>query len=253
LLVLGGFAVYYGYVTTRQARLISQARRYLEKSNTSTALVCLRRALNYNPRHAETCRVMAEVSERIGSPAALLWRSRVVELSPKSTADRLALAQTAMMFQDYVTATNALGGINQSGRKTAAFHNMSGAINLAWNQHAQAEAQFLEASRIEPNNLVFCMNLAIVRLQSSNAPALDQARATLSLLCTNSALRCQALRELVGDALGYNQSERALALSREVLQQTNSGFSDRLLRLDVFRVTQHVEFTPALAGIETEA
>src|SRR5436189_5215877 len=107
VVALGAYAIYYGYVSTRQARLISQARRYLEKSNSSTALVCLRRALKYNPRHAETCRAMAEVSERIGSSAALLWRGRVVEISPKSTPDRLALAQTAMMFRDYITATNA--------------------------------------------------------------------------------------------------------------------------------------------------
>jgi Flp pilus assembly protein TadD len=253
LLVLGGFAAYYGYVSTRQARLISQARRYLEKSNTSTALVCLRRALTYNPRHAETCRAMAEVSERIGTPAALLWRGRVVEISPKSTADRLALAQTAMMFRDYLTATNALGGINQAGKKTAAYHNVAGTIDLACNQTAQAEGHFLEASRVEPNNPVFRMNLAIVRLQGSNAPALIQARTTLRLLCTNAVLRCQALRELVADALRYNQTERALALSSELLQQTNCGFSDRLLRLDVFRVTQNAEFEPTLAGLEREA
>ena len=42
-------------------------------------------------------------------------------------------------------------------------------------------------------------------------------------------------------------------MSSELLQQTNCGFSDRLLRLDVFRVTQNAEFEPALAGIEREA
>src|SRR6266536_1192526 len=175
LLALGGYGAYYGYVSTRQARLISQARGYLAKSNTTTALLCLRHALSYNPRHLETCRAMAEVSEKIGSPAAVLWRSRVVELSPKSTPDRLALAQTAMMFRDYLSATNALEGIDQPGRNTAAYHAAAGSVSLACKQPTQAEMHFLEASRLEPTNPVPRLHLAIVRLQTSDGLALWQA------------------------------------------------------------------------------
>src|SRR5207244_11117315 len=90
-------------------------------------------------------------------------------------------------------------------------------------------------------------------LQGSNAPNLYEARTALKLLRTNSVLGCQALRELVADALRYNQTERALELSSELLQQTNCGFSDRLLSLDVFRATRHVEVASALAVIEREA
>ncbi|PYJ02830.1 MAG: hypothetical protein DME25_14945, partial [Verrucomicrobia bacterium] len=253
LLLLLGYAGYYGYVSTRQARLLSQARGYLAKSNTSTALLCLRRALSYNPRHLETCRLMAEVSEKIGSPAAVLWRSRVVELSPKSAPDRLLLAQTAMGFRDYLTATNALDGIDQAGRKTAAYHNVAGSVSLACNQAAQAETHFLEASQLEPTNPLPRLNLASVRLQTSKGPALDQARTTLQLLSTNPVLRCQALRELVADAVRTQQTNTALALSSDLVRQSNSAFSDQLLRLDVFRVTQNAEFQPALAGIQREA
>ena len=97
------FLGYYGYVSTRQARLLKQARGYLARSNPKTALACLRRALGYNPKDVEACRLMAELVERGSSPAATLWRSRVVELTPKSTPDRIALAQTAMMFGDYLS------------------------------------------------------------------------------------------------------------------------------------------------------
>ena len=253
LLALGGYGAYYGYVSTRQARLISQARGYLAKSNTTTALLCLRRALSYNPRHLETCRVMAEVSEKIGSPAAVLWRSRVVELSPKSTPDRLALAETAMMFRDYLSATNALEGIEQSARNTAAYHSAAGSVSLACKQPTQAEMHFLEASRLEPTNPVPRLHLAIVRLQTSEGPVLDQARTTLKLLCSNPALRSQALRELVVDAIRSQQTNIALTLSSELLKETNSAFSDQLLRLDVFRAIQKAELPPALTEIERQA
>src|SRR5215471_16768692 len=102
-LLLGTLALgYYGYITTRQARLLKQARGYLANSNPSKALLCLRRALGYNPDDLEACRLMAELAERASSPAALLWRTRVVERTPRSTADRIALAQTAMLFGDFL-------------------------------------------------------------------------------------------------------------------------------------------------------
>src|SRR5215475_14010562 len=125
------FLAYYGYVSTRQARLLKQARGYIARSNTKTALVCLRRALGYNPRDIQACRLMAELTERASSPAAILWRSRVVELAPKSAPDRISLAQTAMMFGDYLSATNALEGIGKTGRNTAAYHNAAGSVALA--------------------------------------------------------------------------------------------------------------------------
>jgi len=178
----------------------------------------------------------------------------VVELNPRSLDDRLALAQTAMMFHDYMVATNALEGVDQAGRKTAAYHNIVGAVAAAANQSADAEAQFLEAARLEPTNPVPQLNLAVVRLHSTNEPARAEARATLTRISSSSpALRCQALRELVVDAIGSRKTNAALALSRDLVEQTNSAFSDRLLRLDVLKESQNAEFQPALAAFQREA
>src|SRR5262245_40591319 len=155
------FLAYYGYVSTRQARLLKQARGYIARSNTKTALECLHRALGYNPKDVEASRLMAELTEKASSPAAILWRSRVVELSPKSVADRILLAQTAMMFGDYLSATNALEGMSKTGRNTAAYHNAAGSVALAARHFAEAEAHFSEASQMEPTNPAPRMNLAI--------------------------------------------------------------------------------------------
>jgi Flp pilus assembly protein TadD len=199
---------------------------------------------------------MAELSEAGRSPGALLWRSRVVELNPRSLDDRLALAQSAMMFRDYALATNALEGVDAAGKKTAAYHNIAGAVAAAANQFAQAEVHFLEAARLEPTNPAPQLNLAVVRLHGTNTSAMAEARATLKRLSsdpTNSLLRCQALRELVVDSMRSRQTNTALALSRDLVQQTNSAFSDRLLRLDVLKGGQNAEFKPALAAFQREA
>jgi Flp pilus assembly protein TadD len=256
LLLGGGYAGYRAYKSARQARLITQARNFLAKPNERKALLCLQRALRYNPKDVEACRLMADLTERARSPGALIWRSRVVELNPRSLDDRLALAQTAMMFRDYGSATNALGGVDAAGQKTAAYHNLAGTVAAAANQSAEAEAHFVEAARLEPQNLVPQLNLAVVRLHGTNMPALVDARAALQRISsnpTNSGLRCQAVRELAVDAMRYKQLAAALALSKQLLQETNSVFTDRLLRLNVLKATQSAEFKPALAAFQREA
>jgi len=250
----GGYAGYRGYKSIRQAHLIKQAKHYLAKPDPRRALLCLQRVLRSNPKNVEACRLMAELSEAGRSPGALLWRSRVVELNPRSLDDRLALAQSALMFRDYALATNAIEGVDAAGKKTAAYDNMAGVVASTVGQFAQAETHFLEAARLEPTNLVPQLNLAVVRLHGTNTPAMAEARATLTRISSsNPVLRCQALRELVVDSMRSRQTNAALELSRNLVQQTNSVFSDRLLRLDVLKGSQNAEFKPALAAFEREA
>jgi Flp pilus assembly protein TadD len=257
LLLLGGaYAGYREYVPLRQARLIRQARRYLARFDTARAQLCLRSALVHNPKDVDACRLMAQLAEATHSPGALLWRSRVVELNPRSLDDRLELAQTASMLHDHTAATNALEGVLPDDKKTAAYQNVAGAVAAAENELAQAEAHFLEAARLEPTNVNTQLSLAVVRLHGTNSAALAQARTALRLVAStpaNAAFRCQALRELVVDALRWKQPESALALSNELLRQTNSLFKDRFLRLEVLRETRDAGFKQALAACQNEA
>jgi Flp pilus assembly protein TadD len=251
--LLAGYAGYRGYKVWKQNHMMALAHEFIAKSDGKNALLCVQQVLASNPRNLEASRLMAQMLEAARSQGALLWRSRIVEMNPKSLEDRLALAQTALALQDYAIATNALGGVNAAGRKTAGYHNIAGAVAAAANQTAQAETHFLEAIRLEPQNPAPQLNLAVVRLHGTNESEMVEARAALNRLCanpTNSALRCEALRELVVDAVRFKQNEGALALSRELVQQTNAVFRDRLLRLDVLRETRNAEFKPTLATFQ---
>lgn len=257
LLVLGGgYGAYRGYKSVRQTRLIKQARSYIAKPDLKKALLVLQRALRYNPKDVDACRLMADLAEAGGNRAALIYRGRVVESGSPSLEDRLALARTAMRFGDYVSATNALEKIDADGRKTAAFHNVAGPIAVSANQSALAEFHFTEASKLEPQNPFPQLNLAVVRLFGTNAQALNAARSTLkriSVQGTNSTLRAQALRELAMDAMRQRQNEDALSWSRQLILETNSIFRDRLLRLEVLRETKSEEYKPTLAAFQAEA
>ncbi len=252
--LLTGYAGYRGYKVWKQNRMMNLAHSFAAKGDGRNVLLCVQQVLRSNPRNLEASRMMAALLEAGRSPGALVWRSHVVELNPKSLDDRLALAQSAMMFRDYMVATNALEGVDQAGRKTAAYHNVAGAVAAAANLSAVAEAHFLEAARLEPTNLVPQLNLAVVRLHGTNAAALAEARTMLTLISASSpALRCQALRELLVDSMRFKQMNTALELSGNLVRQTNSAFSDRLLRLDVLKESQNAEFKPALAAFQREA
>jgi hypothetical protein len=109
---------------------------------------------------------------------------------------------------------------------------------------------------LDPQNQNVQLNLAVVRLHGTNLAAVTEARDSLRQLsssATNSFLRCQALRELAFDALRHRQGDQALSLSKQLLQQTNSTFQDRLLRLDVLQETQPAGFRPALTAFQHEA
>ena len=254
LLVGGGYFGYREYLSVREAHLVKQAQNYLKKSDVKKGLLFLQRALQSNPRNVEACRLMAEVSEAGRSPGALVWRSRVVELNPRSMDDRLLLVQSALIFRDYALATNTLAGVDAAGKKTAVYHNLAGEVASTVGQFAQAEADFLEAARLEPTNPVPQLNLAVVRLHGSNTTALAEARAALTQISASSpALRCQALRELVVDSMRFHQTNTAMQLASELVQQTNSVLSDQCLRLDVLKATQNAGFKPALAALQHDA
>jgi predicted Zn-dependent protease len=254
--LLTGYVGYRSYNVWKCSHLMSLAHQFLAKADGRNALLCVQRVLRSDPHNLDATRVMAQLTEAARSPSALLWRTRVVELNPHSLDDRLALAQTALMMRDHATATNALGGVDQAGQSTVAYHNVAGAVAAAANQSALAEAQFLEAAMLDPQNQSVQLNLAVVRLHGTNLAAITEARDSLKQLssyATNSFLRCQALRELAFDALRHRQGDQALGLSKQLLQETNSTFKDRLLRLDVLQATQPAGFRPALTAFERES
>ena len=63
------------------------------------------------------------------------------------------------------------------------------------------------------------------------------------LTSTNAALCSQARRELVNDAMRFNNITTALALSKQLADQPNSVFYDKLLRLAVAE-NQSNQFRP---------
>lgn len=244
-----GYGAYRGYKSWRQHRFVKQAKEFLEEGQERKAMISLQRAVRAKPTDVEAIRLLATMAEKDRSPAAVVWRQRVVDLEPDSLTDRLALAQTAISFRDTASATNALAGVNDAGRKTVEFQNVAGGVASVLGQLEEAERYFLDASRLEPENPVMLLNLAVVRLQGTNTQALAEARQALegiTATSTNSALRCRAYRELVGHAMRIGQTNNAIALTDRLLAEPEVAFGDRLLRLDVLGMNRSTNLVEEL-------
>jgi Flp pilus assembly protein TadD len=253
LLAAGGYAGRKVYRASQRAKLVEQARQHVANGETKEAMACLEKVLRERPNDVAACRLMAQMAEAAHSPAALLWRKRVVALTVTSVEDRLDLTAAALGAGDFFTASNTLHDVSPAGQQTARFHYLAGSLAAALGQPGVAAGHFQEQCRLEPTNPVPRLALAVVQLQGSNSQVWAQARASLQQLSSEPTLGCQAQRELIADALRSQRTNEAVALAGDLVRQTNASFGDVLVRLKVLYLAGRPEFGPELAACQRQA
>jgi predicted Zn-dependent protease len=241
------------YRSWKAGRLIKSARAYIEKSDLRNATLCLRKAILSNPSNIDAARMMAELAEASGSGNAIGWRSRVVELAPTIAQYRLDWANTALRLGNYGAANQALLSFGEADQKTAGYLKTVAILALALNQPWVAESNFVEAARLEPTNPIVQLNIASLRLQSTNQTVSDEARRQTQQLAANPVVRCDALRHLATDALVHRAFDRALGFCDDLLKESGSAFSDRVLQLEVMHRAKHPQFNGRLSQAQHDA
>jgi cytochrome c-type biogenesis protein CcmH/NrfG len=255
-MALVAVAGWYGrkaYKQITERKLLARAADYLEKRDIKNASLCLQRALQLDPTNPKASQLTADVLEAVGSSEALTWRIRTFELQTNNIEFRLAWAQTALMRQNPASASLALSDIDPSAVRSAAYHKLKGALDWESGKRDSAEAEYLEALRLEPTNQTISLNLATVRLFSTNDAVATGARLALEQTPTNSPLRITALRYLITDARAHKNSDHALALSKELVQCPQAAFADKIGRLQLLRDINHAEFDTWLIALKEEA
>lgn len=254
LAVLAGGA--YGgrkvYRKWKEHRAMDQAKEALAKSEYNKAGLWLRKALQANGNNREAVRMMGDFTEMIGAGEAVMyWRKRLVDLE-SSTTNRLLLARAGIVYRDFDTAKKALDGIDDAGKKTADFHKTMGAFATTTGQYLEAEKQFEQACKLEPQNPVPLLNLAMIRIQRKDEQLAGEARQNLQNLITNAAVGTDALRHLTLDAMRHTNHTRALELARALVAHTNALFNDRLMELDVLAAAKSAGFQSTLTALQKE-
>lgn len=253
LVAVGGWAGRKAYRKATEKRLLAEAVEYLDKKDFRNVGLCLQRVLQVNPLSLEANKMTADMLEATAPAAALGWRIRVAQLETNKVEYRFAWAQTALKIGDKNSALQALSGVAQSARSSPDFHKLAGALAWSANDAAVAEQHYKEALRLEPTNQTVVLNLATIRLTSTNPAVTESARLTLEATPTNSPLRALALRYLVADAETRKSMPSALRYSEELVSTPSAGQADKIARLELLRKTLSPEYKAWRANVEGDA
>ena len=245
ILVLAVFPGRSVYRHFKEKHGVEQARAFLARGDYRNAFLSVRQAWMVNSNNVEVCRIMAELNYAAHSPATLDWCQRLVKLSPAIT-NKLLLASAGLQFQGppYPLTTQVLDDLSASAAGMPEFQIASAELDMNLHRLAEAEAHFEAACRLEPTNRTFQLNLAVIRLSSTNAAAADDARAELKHYSTDAKLGPAALRSLIADRLIHNDAGGALDYSKQLMAGGQAGMEDRLQNLGILKTMQ----SPALAG-----
>ncbi|MBE0541123.1 MAG: hypothetical protein IH623_07040 [Verrucomicrobia bacterium] len=229
----------------REAHTASQAVAFLEAKDYANASLSARRALAYNPNSVEACGVMAALAEAAGLPVVLEWRRRIAEIEPTLTNTlRLAAASLRHQPPPYALARQLLADLPPAATNAVPFHLVSAELALKLSQFGDAERHILAASALAPDNALHQLNLAVLRLQSTNLAVATEARAVLGRLRTDPAVGPDALRSLVSDHARRGERTAAMECSTQLLADARATLLDRLQHLSLL----HKDGSPGLGA-----
>ena len=242
------------FIRWQEKRLVRRAMIDIANGDERDASLAARSILEMNPSSASAARIMADLAERAGDRSALDWRRKVAQLGPNSVDDALALARSAVQFNDISTAERALASVDESSRNSAAYHQASALIAQSKQEYEKAEAEWNEALRQKPEDKSFQLHLGMLRLRANDPKRRESGEAMLSALRADASQRGAATRALLKAAVARQDDPRKLvALARDLQAYPEATWSDRLVLLDLLHATGDPEFSSYLTELEKKA
>ena len=246
-----GFGGYRGYGVWRKHHLSRQAQDFFARKDYQSAVLVARHLLQLDAKNIAACRIMAETAELAGKGEAISWREQVVALEPTVAADKIALAGTALRFSQLDLAHTTLEAVDSAGRANVKYHQLAGALAIAEKKLSLAETEFAAALQLEPNNQQLALNVATIRLTSSDPATREKARTDLARLAEQNSLRIDALRALTSDALANKSLGAAEKWAAQLHSEKGATFADLMLYVEASKKSPRGE--TALNDAETNA
>jgi hypothetical protein len=251
LILVGGWK---GYHVFRLRLAIAQGRGEFARGQLMRANFWAMRALDADPGNIDAARLLADVDAAQGNPAELALRMRIAQRVPGDTGDALALARSALRFEQRDIALHALEGLPRDMRDhDPDYHDLMGACAAADSELGVAESHFECAVQLAPDDPAHRVTLAAFRLAHSTDPTVRSAaaRELAATPGTLGAVSLYATRALLSDALRGGNHARAQRYAAQLQALPEHTFGDDLTCLDA--AMPGPDFPAALADIEHRA
>lgn len=241
------------YDEQQQVHLLEQAREFETKQDYRSAVLSLRRVLQLNPNNVEAIRMLAMQADRFNSPAALQWMKRLADLEPDNLDNLSLWAKCALRQGELIAADQVLQRFPKDKRDSLTFHRLAGALAIQSRTYQAAEYHFAKALKLNPSSSAEQLNLASIRLLSSQPKIVQESYATLEKLMTDPQLGREATQALLADSLRLENKSRQLELAKKITQMPGARFTDTLLYIDLLRVNKDPKFKTELAAAKDTA
>jgi hypothetical protein len=238
----------------RGQHALKQAQIFFAKGDYRNASLSVRQVLQLDPTNVPACRIMVGLAELARSPAVLDWQWRVVQAEP-TVENKLELAGAGLHYQSppFPLTSQILEELAPAATNRAAYHMVAAGLALSLRQLAEAENHFAAAARLDPTNHLYALNLATLRLASTNEAVAAQARAALETFRTDASLGLPALRSLTADRLAHKDFTAADAYSTELLANVQANLGDRLQHLEILKQLNRGDFAAGLQVLQRDA
>jgi hypothetical protein len=239
---------YRHYKERRAARL---ALAFLEKGDGQNAGLRARQALLLNPGNLAASQVMARLAGQAHAPDELIWQQRVTELEP-TLENKLNLAELGLHWQrpPFPVTAQVIDGLAAIGATNARYQNIAAQLAIVRHEIAEAEGHFATASRLDPTNAHYALNLALFRLVLTNEAQRAESRQRLRQLRSDPVYGAEALRGLIKDRLAQKDAAGAGGYSTELLASPQAGLRDQLQNLEILRLQKDDSWRARLESIQ---
>lgn len=239
------------YHQYKEKHSVSQARAFLASGDYRNALLSARQTLLLNPTNVAACRVMVALGELSHSPAVLDWLRQIAQAEP-TIENKLLLASSGLRYQSppFALTAQILDELAATATNLASYQVVAASLALSTRQLAQAENHFEIATRLEPTNQLYELNLAVIRLGGTSETKAAWARTVLEKLRTDASLGLPALRALVVDRLGHKDFGAAKDYSALLLANPGAALSDQLQQLGILQQLKSGDFTTRLQSVQ---
>ena len=241
------------YSNWRQRSLIRQARGSIAHNDYRGAAIRLSRVFGLNPDNIEASRLMADLANKVESPAAVGMHRRVSSLLPDSFDDAFGWAAASLKANDLDQACKALAILKRTGPDDTRYYDMAGRIAAAGNRHEEADSFFAEALRREPGNADYLVESAANEAEFRDPARREEGVKKLRELSQNPDARLAALRALQSDAFAWDEANNALEQGAKIAADPAATFPDRLKYLNTLWTVHHPRFSAYLAEMQGRA
>ena len=254
LLGVGGWFGRTAYRHVKERREQALAQSFLAKGDLRNAVLSARQTLLLNPSNVPACSVMAVIADRAHSPETTNWLERIVQTEP-SLKNKLWLASAGLRYQSRPFPRSAQLLDELAAEATNRVDYQVVAANLALNlgRLPEAEAHFETATALEPTNRLFALNLAMLRLASTNEERAAAARGQLEQMRTETNFAAAALRALAVDRLAHQDTAAAGDYGAQLLARPEATLGDRLQQLGILQKLHGDGFDPLLEAVQAAA